>query len=70
MDGSERVTPERIKAFRRRFRLSAKKFGALLGYSRAYIKGLEGGTVPISEPFRSRFTKLAAEMESNLKNYD
>lgn len=57
-----RVTAAHIKAFRRRFHLSARELGEALGYTRSYIKTMEGGATPIPRTFRARFIALEARM--------
>lgn len=52
------VTPQRIKKFRDFQALSAFELGVALGYTRSYIKSLEGGSLPIRHKFATKFALL------------
>lgn len=53
------VTPQRIKQFRNRQQWSARQLGRELGgYTRSYIKSLEGGSLPVSKKFARAFCEL------------
>ena len=53
------VTPQRIKAFRKRQQWSARELARELGgYTRSYIKSLEGGSLPVSKKFARAFCEL------------
>ena len=55
------VTPHRIKAFRKRQLWSARQLAREMGgYTRSYIKSLEGGSLPVSKKFARAFCELEA----------
>ena len=47
-----------VKAWRNEKKLSASKLGQALGYSRSYIKAIEGGSLPVSAKFATKFREL------------
>lgn len=47
-----------VKAWRAEKKLSAEKLGQMLGYSRSYIKAIEGGSLPVSKQFAAKFRDL------------
>jgi transcriptional regulator with XRE-family HTH domain len=60
------VTPQRIKQFRKRRGWSARILARELGgYTRSYIKSLEGGSLPVSAKFARAFCELEANSPSS-----
>lgn len=49
------VTSARVKRFRQEFNLSARKLAIAIGYSRSYVKSIEGGSLPVSAAFAESF---------------
>ena len=47
-----------VKNWRNEKKLSAARLGQMLGYSRSYIKAIEGGSLPVSAKFASKFREL------------
>lgn len=61
VDVEGELTPARVKRFRKRVGLSASKFAQELGgYSRSYVKSIEGGSLPITQRFAGKFFAFVA----------
>jgi hypothetical protein len=64
----KRLTRRQVKSFRKSQGWSATRLGAELangasrGYSRSYVKAIEGGSLPISRFFAQRFRLLRARV--------
>jgi transcriptional regulator with XRE-family HTH domain len=56
----KRLTRQQIKSWRKAKGLSATQLAGELGYSRGYIKSVEGGSLPITPKFASKFLELDA----------
>ena len=59
-----RVSGKELKAFRTRFGISARGMAQLTGYSRAYIKRIEGGSLRASSKFSDKFSAVQADYEN------
>lgn len=53
-----RLTRQQVKSWRKAKHLSANKFAEALGYSRSYIKSIEGGSLSLSPNFTAKFLGL------------
>lgn len=53
-----KVTGNFIKGWRKARGISAAKLGELMGYSRTYIKRIEGGSITATRRFARRFVAL------------
>jgi transcriptional regulator with XRE-family HTH domain len=55
------LTGKQVKAWRKKQKLSAQQLAKLLQYRRAYIKSIEGGSLPVSSIFKQRFLELQSD---------
>lgn len=56
-----KLTGKQVKAWRKKQKLSAQQLAKRLGYRRAYIKSIEGGSLPVSSIFKQRFLALQSD---------
>lgn len=55
-----------VKRWRNEKNLGAEKLGQMLGYSRSYIKAIEGGSLPVSKQFAAKFRELQQTMNGKV----
>lgn len=69
-----KVTRGAVRAFRKQLGWSATELGRELsagigaGYSRSYIKSIEGGSLPVSRFFREKFLRLVERVRGEQVN--
>ncbi len=68
MSRNGKVTPTRVKQFRAaQDEMSAYDLACALGYTRSYVKSIEGGSLRITRRFAQRFARLERKTYAKAK---